>query len=97
MPTFICTLGWTGQGIKSVKDAPKRAQAARALASKLGVTIKEVYMTSGDSDLLAILESANGDNVAKLALSLSAQGNVRTKTVRAWTEAEMQKLISELP
>ncbi len=42
MPTFICSLGWTEQGIKAVKDAPKRAKAARELAKKLGVDIKQV-------------------------------------------------------
>jgi uncharacterized protein with GYD domain len=97
MPTFICALGWTEQGIKAVKDAPKRAKAARELAEKLGVDIKQVYLTSGDDDLLVIVEAANGDNVAKFALALSSQGNVRTRTSRAWSEAEMQKLISELP
>jgi uncharacterized protein with GYD domain len=97
MLTFICSLGWTEQGIKNVKDAPKRARAAKALAKKLGVNIKQVYMTSGDDDLLVIVEAENGDNVAKLALALSSQGNVRTRTVRAWTEAEMVKLIGELP
>ena len=54
-------------------------------------------MTTGDDDLLVILEAANGDNVAKFALALSSQGNVRTRTARAWSEAEMTKLISELP
>jgi uncharacterized protein with GYD domain len=97
MPTFICSLGWTAQGIKAVKDAPKRAKASRELAKKLGVDIKQVYMTSGDDDLLIIVETDKGDNVAKFALALSSQGNVRTKTVRAWSETEMQKLISELP
>ena len=97
MPTFICSLGWTEQGIKAVKDAPKRAKAARELAEKLGVDIKHVYMTSGDDDILLILETANGDNVAKFALSLSSMGNVRTRTARAWNEAEMTKLIGELP
>jgi uncharacterized protein with GYD domain len=97
MPTFICVLGWTEQGIKAVKDAPKRAEAARALAKKLGVDVKQVYMTAGDDDILLILETTNGDNVAKFALSLSAQGNVRTRTARAWSETEMQKLIAELP
>ena len=29
MPTFISFLNWTEQGIKNVKDAPKRAEAAR--------------------------------------------------------------------
>jgi uncharacterized protein with GYD domain len=94
---FICTLNWTDQGIRSVKESPKRAQAARDLAKKLGVEIKEVYLTSGDSDLLLILDTPNGDNVAKFALALSSLGNVRSRTARAWPQAEFQKLISELP
>jgi uncharacterized protein with GYD domain len=97
MPMFILSLGWTDQGIRSVKDAPKRAQAARELAKKVGVDIKNVYVTSGESDLLVIVEAPSGDNVAKFALALSALGNVRTKTARAWTESEFQKLVSELP
>jgi uncharacterized protein with GYD domain len=97
MLTFICTLGWTEQGIKAVKDAPKRAKAAQELAKKVGVDIKNVYMTSGDDDIMMILETESGDNVAKFALALSSQGNVRTRTVRAWSAEEMTKLISELP
>jgi uncharacterized protein with GYD domain len=97
MLTFICSLGWTEQGIKAVKDSPKRAKAAREIAEKVDVDIKQVYMTSGDDDVLVILETEKGDNVAKFALALSSQGSVRTKTVRAWSEAEMTKLISELP
>ena len=97
MPTFICALGWTEQGIKAVKDAPKRAKAARELAQKLDVDIKQVYMTNGKDDLLVIMETPNGDNIAKFALALGSQGNVRTRTMRAWSEAEMAKLISELP
>jgi len=97
MPTFILSLSWTDQGIRSVKDAPKRAQAARELAKKVGVEIKEVYLTSGDDDLLVFVDSPNGDNVAKFALALGSQGNVRSRTARAWPQSEYQKLISELP
>ena len=97
MPTFILSLNWTEQGIKSVKDSPKRANAARELGKKLGVEIKQVFLTSGDSDLLLIVDAASGDNIAKFALALGAQGNVRTKTARAWTEAEFQKFLTELP
>ena len=48
----------------------------------MGVEIKEVYLTSGDDDLLIILDTPNGDNVAKFALALGALGNVRI----AWPE-----------
>jgi uncharacterized protein with GYD domain len=94
---FICSINWTDQGIRNVKDSPKRTQAARDLAKKLGCELKQIYLTSGDADLVAIVETANGDNMAKFAMAIGALGSVRTKTARAWTEAEYQKLMSELP
>ena len=97
MPTFILSLNWTDQGIKSIKDSPKRVAAGRELAKKLDVEIKQVFLTSGANDLVLILDTPNGDNIAKLALALGSQGNVRTSIARAWTEAEFLKLISELP
>jgi len=97
MPTFILSLNWTDQGIRAVKDAPKRSQAARELAKKLGVEVKQIYLTSGENDLLIIVDAPSGDNVAKFALATGSLGNVRPRTARAWSEPEFQQLISELP
>jgi uncharacterized protein with GYD domain len=97
MPTFILTLNWTDQGIRAVKQAPKRGKAAKELAKKLGIEVKQTYLTSGEHDLLLIVESPSGDNVAKFALATGSLGNVRTSTARAWSETEFHKLISELP
>jgi uncharacterized protein with GYD domain len=97
MPTFMVSMNFTDQGIRGIKDAPKRAEAARDLGKKLGVEIKHLYLTAGDSDLVVFVETPSGDNVAKFALSLSSLGNVRTRTARAWTADEYKKLVSELP
>jgi len=97
MPTFILSLNWTEQGIRNIKDAPKRAQSARDLGKKLGVELKQIFLTTGDSDLLVIAEAADGDNIAKFAMAIGSQGNVRTRTARAWPEAEAHKMIGELP
>jgi uncharacterized protein with GYD domain len=97
MLTFIMSLNWTEQGIRSVKHSPKRGSAAKELAKKFGVEVTQVYLTSGESDFVIIVETPNGDNVAKFALALGTMGNVRSRTVRAWPESEFQKLISELP
>ena len=94
---FIMSLNFTDQGIRGIKDAPKRAKAARDLAKKLGVEIKHLYLTSGDSDLVVITETANGDNMAKFALALGSLGNVRSRTARAWTAEEYQKIVAALP
>ena len=97
MPTFMMSMNWTDQGIRSIKDAKKRVEAARDLAKKVNVEIKHVWLTTGDSDLVAFLEAASGDNVAKFALTLGSYGNVHTRTARAWSEQEYFKLVSELP
>ena len=36
MPTFMMSLNWTDQGIRAVKDSPKRSEDARELASEPG-------------------------------------------------------------
>ena len=94
---FIMIGKFTDQGIRGIKDAPKRAQAARELGKKVGVDIQQVFLTAGDSDLLVIGETANGDNMAKFALALGSQGNLQTRTVRAWPHDEFMKIVSELP
>jgi uncharacterized protein with GYD domain len=97
MPTFISMLSWTDQGIRAVKDTPKRVQEARETAKKFGVEVKHIFLASGEFDILAILEAPHYDNVAKFVMARGIAGSVRTRTVRAWPEAEMLKLISELP
>jgi uncharacterized protein with GYD domain len=97
MPTFVITLSWTDQGIRNVKDSPKRVAIARDLGKKVGVDMKQLFLTTGDSDLLVIADAPDGANVAKFCMALGGLGNVRTKTARAWPEAEYMKIISELP
>jgi uncharacterized protein with GYD domain len=97
MSTFVITANWTDQGVRAIKDVPKRTKAARDLAKKLNVEIKHAFLTTGESDLLLILDASDGGNVAKFALAISSLGNVRTRISRAWPEAEYVKMTSELP
>ena len=65
MTTFIVTANWTDQGIRAVKEAPKRVQAAREAAKKFGIEWKQFFLTSGELDMVLIVEAENGDSVAK--------------------------------
>ena len=94
---FIVSLTRTDQGRRGIKDTAKRVQGARELAKKMGVEIEHVFFTSGDTDIVTVVSAPNGDNVAKYVLAVGALGNVCTRTVRAWSEAEFLKLVSELP
>ncbi len=97
MTTFMMTMNITDQGIRTIKEAPKRVEAARQLGKKLGIEVKQLYLTAGESDLVAFLETSNPDAMPKFALALGSLGNVHTKTVRVWPEAEFLKIVSELP
>lgn len=97
MTTFMMIMNFTDQGARSIKDAPKRIEAARQLGKKLGVDVKQVYLTAGETDMVAFIETADGDAMPRFALALGSLGNVHTKTVRAWPEAEFARIVSELP
>ena len=60
MPTFILSLSWTDQGIRSVKDAPKRAQASRELAQKLGIEINEDFVSGEEEELARHAQQRTG-------------------------------------
>lgn len=97
MPTYISMLRYTQQGISSAKNAPARIDAAREAYKKAGGELKAIYLTMGQYDLVAIAEMPNDEAVARMALALGMQGNIRTETMRAFTETEFKKIAGSLP
>ena len=96
MPTYISLLSWTQQGVAKVKDSPSRLDAGREAFKKLGVEIKDTYLTMGRYDLVCIIEGPNDEAVARALLTLGSQGNVQTETLKAWTEDEYRKIVGSL-
>lgn len=97
MPTYITLAHYTPQGIANIKDSPARLDAAKQAAQALGAEVKAFYLTMGQYDLVVVIEAPDEETVAKLILATGAQGNVRTETLRAFTEAEFRKLVAALP
>ena len=77
MPTYISHITWTEQGIRSVKDSPKRLDAVKKQLKTLGGELKAFYMTQGTYDALLIFEVPNDTVLAKLLLQVGSAGNVR--------------------
>lgn len=97
MATFITTIQFTEQGIKTVQDTCNRATAFKATAEKLGVKVKGIYWTLGAFDGVMICEATDEATATAALLQLGSLGNVRTQTARAYDAAEMQKIVSRLP
>jgi uncharacterized protein with GYD domain len=96
MATYLMLLNWTDQGIKNIKESPKRMDAAKKLAKDLGGEIKTVYMMQGSFDLALVAEMPNDEKVAGFVLKLGSLGNVRTTTLKAYSEDDYRKIIGSL-
>ena len=94
MPTFISSLRWTDQGLRKIDEAPRRRALAKDVAGKLGIELKNFYITSGDCDVLITMEAPDADVVAKFAVIIASQGNVYIRTARAFVESEFEDFIT---
>jgi uncharacterized protein with GYD domain len=96
MATYVMLAHFTEQGIKNIKDSPKRAEAFRQSAKKHGATVKELYWTLGQFDIVTIIDAPDEATMTALGLSVGTLGNVRTQTLRAFSEAEMTAIIGKI-
>jgi uncharacterized protein with GYD domain len=94
MATFITTIRFTQQGMANIQDTCRRATAVKAAARKLGAKITDIYWTMGRYDGLLVFEAPDEETATVLMLHLGATGNVHTQTSRAFTMAEMEKILA---
>ena len=97
MPTYIILINFTDQGVRNVKESPKRLDAAKKLLKSMGGEFKQFYLTMGAYDLATIVEAPNDEAIAKFALVVGSLGNIRTTTLKAFPEDEYRKIIAALP
>ncbi|MCS4537848.1 MAG: GYD domain-containing protein [Thaumarchaeota archaeon] len=96
MPYFITLGNWTDQGIRNVKDVPKRVAAAKKAVQKAGGKWHGLYFTFGKYDFIVLAEFPDDQAAYSFLVSTGSLGNVRTTTLKAFTEAEGFKIIGKL-
>jgi len=94
MATFVTTVKFTQQGITNMQDTCKRAAAFKAAARKMGCKITDQFWTLGPFDGLVVFEAPDEETATALMLHLGSLGNVQTQTARAYTAAEMEKILA---
>lgn len=96
MAKYIALCSWTDQGVKNIKDSPARLDAAKGMAKKLGCEIKKFYMTMGGYDMVVVFEAPSDEVMARFTLNLASGGNIRTTTLKAFSEDSYRKVIGAL-
>jgi uncharacterized protein with GYD domain len=97
MPMYVTLIRYTEQGIKTFKDLPSRLEETRKAGEAVGAKLVAFYLTMGQHDAVVVSEAPDDETVATLALAAGGRGNVRTETLRAFTEDEAKKLAAAVP
>ena len=91
--SFIVFGNWTEQGIKKVSEAPKRIEETRGMIEKAGGKM-HLFYTAGKYDFVMIVEIPKDDDLMAILLCIGSMGNIRTTTMKAWTEAEGANILT---
>lgn len=97
MPTYVILMGLTDQGVKDIKGAPARIEATSKALEAVGGKLIGFYVTMGQYDYVAIAEGPSDEVAMTQLLGLGMQGNVRTKTLKAFTKEEFAEIVKKLP
>ena len=97
MSTYILLINYTQQGIENIKESPARLDKARDLLQTLGGEVKDFYLTMGSHDIVVVIEAPDDETVAKFVLTAGSHGNVRTTTLKAFSEDAFRSIVGSLP
>ncbi len=96
MPNYVVLTRWTDQGVRTVKETVQRAQQFRADCERRGIKVHDFLWTQGRYDTVVSLEAPDEQTMMAAMLALGNLGNVRTETLRAFTEGEMEETLRKI-
>ncbi len=96
MATYITLINYTEQGVKNAKGIPDRVRAARQALENAGGRLHAYRLTLGEYDAVVTVEAPDDETYATFSLNIAAQGNIRTTTLKAFTEEESFRIFGNL-
>jgi uncharacterized protein with GYD domain len=96
MPHYVILWNWTDQGIRTVKDSPKRLASFKAELEKAGGKLIIEYYTMGQYDGIVIVEAPTDDTIMSIMLSDASKGNFRSISLKAFPVSEASKTIEKI-
>jgi uncharacterized protein with GYD domain len=95
MPTYVVLVQFTDQGRRNLATLAAHMRENLERAETAGLKITGPYLTLGEYDQVAIVESPDAPTAPRGVLGLVEQGNLRTRTLRAFTLEEVRQVLGE--
>ncbi len=96
MPVYLVLMKLTEHGVQNIKNAPERIDEAIRDFEAVGGRVIDFYAVMGDYDFVSIVEGPSDEVVMTFSLGLSAHGNVKTTSLRAFTKEQFAKALKQL-
>ncbi len=96
MPKYVMLGNWTDKGAREVRDTVKRSRAAREEFAAMGVNAREWIFTMGLYDVILTVEAPDDETLSRAAITLAEKGNMRTQTLRGFSEKEVERMIKSM-
>jgi len=95
MPKYLCTAGYTAEGLQGVvKDtASGRKAAVQKAVKRLGGKLEAFYFSFGDDDVVLIVDLPDNTAAAAMSLAVGSSGMVQLRTTPLLTVEEVDKAI----
>ena len=97
MPRYVVLAQFTDQGLRTIRELPQRAKDNMQRAQAGGLTVTAAYVTEGEYDQVIIFEAPTEELGLAAIINLLGQGNVRTRTLRAYTPEEFGQALAQAP
>ena len=82
-------------GTQKATESVGRAQAFRNMAKEMNCQVPGLFYTMGQYDLAARIEAPDDETVSALLLKVGQLGNVRSTTMRAFTEDQFSNIVKK--
>lgn len=88
---------FTEIGATQIQHTTTRAAGFRQTAAAMGVAVDHLYWTLGEYDGIVTVSCPDEGRLVALVMELERKGYVRTCLLRAYTEAEFEGVLRQMP
>jgi len=97
MSGYMTLFNWTEQGLRNARDTVNRARAFDQALEGVGGRLIGVWWMLGQWDGVVIFEAPDDEVATRSLLAVAMLGNIRTTTMRIFSEDEMTRIVQGLP
>lgn len=93
MASYVMLVNWTDKGAHDFRDTVDNGKDLAEVASGVGGSLDRVLWTMGSYDAVALLTAPDDETATAMSLALAEDGSARTVTLRAFEQADIERIV----